>query len=314
MRHVRHVFAWLGGILFILVCLAVTAAFVFHSMAVPNLEREIFATHSRATATPETFGVPYRPLNIDSHGRTLQAWAVDAGAGTPAILLFHGNGETIHDFAHVQAYLFQHHVSSMVFDYSGFGTSTGKPTIRNLNEDAGAAWHAFVRWTGATHSKFVLAYSLGTAVALHNVSNFDPQPTGVIVYGAFSSAKNLIAYIDPGMPAWLMPLVPDIWDNVRAAARLREPLLVVAGMNDTNVPPEMGRQIALFAGHGGDFVLIPDAGHSGIADRMDAVWPPILSFVLELAKVAATPASASSGAAQRNAKLAIPAPISTVSR
>lgn len=96
---------------------------------------------------------------------------------------------------------------------------------------------------------------------------------------------------------------------------MRAPLLVVAGMNDTNVPPEMGRQLALFAAvahEGGDFVLIPDAGHGGIVTEPDRVWPPILAFVRKLAKVAPAPGAASSAATPGAASSAIPAPNSTV--
>lgn len=316
MHRVERVFAWLGGILFILVCLAVVAVFVFRATVVGNLTRELFVTRSAATATPETFGVPYRSVKLDSHGRNLQAWTVDAGPNAPAILLFHGNAETIHDFARVQAYLFHHHVSSMSFDYSGFGASTGKPSIRNLNEDAYVAWRTFVSWAGPDRAKFVLGYSLGSGVALQNVAGFDPQPLGVIVYGAFSSVRNLIPYISGGgFPGWLKPLLPNVWDNVGNATTLREPLLVVAGMNDTNVPPEMGRQVALFAAaanQGGDFVLIPNAGHSGIMTEQAVVWPPILAFVRKLAKIAPAPAAASSATRPATAPSAIPAPISTV--
>lgn len=190
MHGVERVFAWLGGVLFIVVCAAVAGAFVMRATTVRNLEREIFITHSRSTDTPETFGVPYGSVKVDSDGRTLQAWTVDAGPQAPAILLFHGNGQTIHDFAPVQAWLFRHHVSSMSFDYSGFGASTGKPTVRNLDKDAHAAWRAFVAWAGPARPKFVLGYSLGTAVVLHNVSAFPTQPLGVIVYGAFTSAAS----------------------------------------------------------------------------------------------------------------------------
>lgn len=316
LHRIERVFAWLGGILFILVCVAIIGAFVLRATTVRNLERELFVTRSGSIATPKTFGVPYAVLKVDSHGRTLQAWTVNAGQQTPAILLFHGNAETIHDFARVQAYLFRHHVSSMSFDYSGFGASTGKPTIRNLNEDAGAAWRAFASWAGPDRPKFVLGYSLGSGVVLHNVSAFRTQPLGVIVYGAFSSVRKLIPYISGGgFPAWLEPLLPDVWDNVRGAETLRAPLLVVAGMNDTNVPPEMGRQVALFgavANEGGDFVLIPDAGHSGIVTEPDAVWPPMLAFVRKLSKTVPVPMAASSVAQPAAVSSAIPAPVSTV--
>lgn len=277
----QRIFAWLGGATFILICLIVAAVFAYRAAAIPYLESHMFVTQSPGTTTPAALGVPYKPVRIDSNGRALEAGVVNAGADTPALLLFNGNGQTIHDWANVQAYLYKQHVSSMVFNYSGFGKSAGKPTVRNLNQDARAAWRTFAAWAGPARPKFVVAYSLGTAIALHNAPDFRPQPLGIAVYGAFSSTRDLMIYLH-AVPAWLGPVSPDPWDSVLAALRLREPLLVVAGMNDTNVPPNMGRQIALFAseGSGGEFILVPNAGHEGIEhEHMAAVWAPILDFV-----------------------------------
>ncbi|MGH8192613.1 MAG: alpha/beta hydrolase [Rhodanobacteraceae bacterium] len=317
MRRVRHVFAWLGGIVFIAVCAVIVAALVYRATVVSRLAPQIFMTRSSSTGTPETYGAPYRIIKIHSHDRILQAWAVDAGVGAPAILLFPGNGQTIHDLAQVQAYLFHQGVSSMDFDYSGVGASTGKPTVRNLNQDAKAAWRTFAKWTGSGHPKFVFGYSLGTGVALHNASAFTPAPRGIIVYGAFSSAKSLIGYIAPGIPKVLVALMPDVWDNVEAAERLRQPLLVVAGMNDVNVPPINGRQIALFAHDGGDFVLIPGAGHGGIvssnATTFDAVWKPILAFVQKHSE-GGPPASQATLGLPTHTQMPTSAPASTTGR
>ena len=285
----QRISAWLGGLVFVLICLAVAAVFVFRAAVVPYLEQHVFVTHPNFTQTPKAFDTPYQSLTIDSDGRMLSAWVVDAGGDTPAVLLFSGNGQTIHGWSNVQAYLFRQHVSSMVFDYSGFGDSTGKPTVEHLNQDAGAAWQAFTTWAGAQRPKFVVAYSLGSAVALHNVAQFEPQPLGIAVYGAFSSAKDFMVYLR-ALPAWLAPIAPDPWDSVSAARHLKAPLLVVAGMNDADVPPIMGRQIALFAlaGAGGQFVMVPNAGHFGIFDsHMDAVWKPILDFMKQRSSDAA---------------------------
>ncbi|TAM99059.1 MAG: alpha/beta fold hydrolase, partial [Rhodanobacteraceae bacterium] len=201
-------------------------------------------------------------------------------AKTPAILFFHGNGQTIYDLAGVQAYLYKHGISSMVFDYSGFGKSTGKPTVHNLNQDSLAAWQAFVSWAGTGRAKFAVGYSLGSGILLHNESRFRKRPDGIAVYGAFSSVKDAIVYLRDA-PAWLKPLAPDVWDNVRAASHLDAPLLVVAGANDTTVPPAMGKSIAMEASSasGSSYVLIPGVGHDGIVAHMGAVWSPILNFI-----------------------------------
>ncbi len=312
----QRVLAWVGGIgvLLILVIagLTVAAGFVVHARAVPHFEAKLFVTHDAATATPAAYGVAYQSLTINSHGRALRAFAVDAGPHTPAILFFHGNGQTIRDLGGLQAYLFRHRVSSMVFDYSGFGRSTGNATVHNLDEDAVAAWQAFAAWVGPRRAKFAIGYSLGTGVLLHSAPGFDPQPDGVAVYGAFSSAINEVVYLRgiPGALApWLEPVVPDVWDNVTAATRLRVPLLVVAGNEDTKVPPDMGRPIALYAGDGGRYVLLAGLGHGGIVSHMDAAWAPILDFmqhhaprpVNATAAAARTPAPASQSAGKLSA-------------
>ncbi|MGH8182491.1 MAG: alpha/beta hydrolase [Rhodanobacteraceae bacterium] len=282
----RHVPGRIGGagaiVIAAIACLATIGALVIHLGAVPYFESRLLITQdsTTTTTTPESYGVAYRATTIDSHGRFLRAWTVDAGAKTPAILFFHGNGQTIHDLACVQAYLYRHGVSSMVFDYSGFGRSTGKATVHNLDQDALAAWRAFVAWAGPTRAKFAVGYSLGTGVLLHAAAKFKQRPDGIAVYGAFSSIKHAIVHLRDA-PAWLAPLGPDIWDNVAAASHLDAPLLVVAGADDTIVPPAMGRPIAMEASNarGGRYVLIPGVGHDGIVAHMSAVWSPILDFI-----------------------------------
>lgn len=309
MRRMRHLFAWLGGLTFIAIGIVIVAALVYRATAVSRLATNIFSSQKTITDTPETYGVAYHTLKIDSDGRTLDAWLVDAGAGTPAVLIFNGNGLNRSAFAQAQAYLFRHHVSSLAFDYSGYGTSSGTATVAHLQQDGHAAWKSLVAWASGKHPLFVLGYSLGTGVAMHDAPTLAPQPRGVILYGAFSSAKNLVGYIAPTIPKVLVTLLPDVWDNVMQATLLRQPLLVVAGMNDTNVPPINGRQIALFARDGSDFVLIPGAGHGGILSEtpaiFDAVWQPILAFI---ARHAGTP---NVSAAASSASRAAPAPAAT---
>jgi alpha-beta hydrolase superfamily lysophospholipase len=277
----QRILSWLGGLVLVVIVLFAGAIIYFRFYFVPHLAQQIFNTQSPATATPEKFGVAYTPVKLKSGQRTLRAWRVDAGPKTPAALIFHGNSETIRDWARVQAYLFHHGVSSMVFDYTGFGKSTGKPTIDHLNQDAVVAYRVFVKWVEPRRPKFVVAHSLGTAVALHNAPSFKPPPLGIVTYGTFNTAKDLMIYLR-GIPPYAAPLVPDIWDNVRAAVRIKVPLLVLAGSNDVNVPPIMGRQVALYAGGGrsGQFEQVWGANHASIATPpLKRVWTPIFKFM-----------------------------------
>jgi alpha-beta hydrolase superfamily lysophospholipase len=254
------------------------AIIAFRFYIVSHLEKAAFVTYSSATATPAKFHVPYTPFSFKSGTRTLRGWRIGAGPKTPAVLIFHGNAQTIHDWAHIQAYLFHHGISSMIFDYSGFGASTGRPTVERLNQDALAAYRVFVQWVGPKRAKFVLGHSLGTAVLLHNAHDFKPAPLGVIVYGAFNTAGDLMVYRRL-LPAYLKPIAPDVWDSVRSVKQLSVPLLVLAGSNDATVPPRMGRQVA-FNARSGEFAEVWSAGHDAILEQpFKRVWVPIFKFM-----------------------------------
>lgn len=277
----QRVLAWCGALAFIVICLIIAAIFAFRLTAVPYLEQHMFITASTATATPRDFGVAYKPIRLTSGPNALVAWEVDAGARSPAILIFHGNGSTVHEWAHVQAYLFHRGVSSMVFDYSGFGKSHGSPTVDALNRDAKAAWTAFAKWAGPQRPRFVVAHSLGTAVALHNAPSFEPRPLGIVTYGTINSIRDILAWFHE-LPQPLVPLVPDVWDSVAAVRQLRVPLLIIAGSRDVTTPPDMGRQVARAARKGADaqFRLVRGLDHNAIhGDQMACVWRPVLHFI-----------------------------------
>src|SRR6267154_35167 len=78
-------------------------------------------------------------LVIASGSRRLSAVYVSAGEETPAVLICHGIGELVEYWGKVQGLLKGMGVSSLVFNYSGYGTSTGHLSRAHCEEDAAAA-------------------------------------------------------------------------------------------------------------------------------------------------------------------------------
>lgn len=274
----RRILVWGGSGAVVLVCLALLLIFVGQPFLISLIEKQMFVTRSAARHTPADYGAAYTRLECPSADRRLEARLVDAGRDTPAALIFHGNSETVPDWAKVQAYLAGHGLSTMVFDYSGFGRSSGQPTVAHLNADAGAAYACFVQHIGPSRPRFIIAHSLGSAVLLNNVAGFTPRPTAVVVHGAFSSVKDLLRFL--GAPSYWVMLTPDIWNSARAARGLSGlPLLVVAGADDSNVPPDMGRRIAIAAPQG-VFKQVWASGHEDILMQQNSyVWGPVLDFL-----------------------------------
>jgi len=70
--------------------------------------------------------------------------------GGPVVLLCHGIGETVEHWSAVQALFHEHGIGSLVFNYSGYGKSSGQCARGTLCEDLIARIRgiATVRWSG----------------------------------------------------------------------------------------------------------------------------------------------------------------------
>ena len=244
------------------------------------VERQGLIGAPNGPETPAAFGAPFEPLTITSGDRKLDATLVRAPSDSaPALLIFHGTAEAISYWADTQALLRRHGVTSMVFDYSGFGRSTGRATVAHLQEDADSAYAEFVRRIGGRARPYVLGYSLGTGVVFDAVPRWRLPPAGVVFAASYSSAREgAVAF---GLvPRWLTFLLPDLWNNVRDARNLRQPLLVVHSDADRLFPVRMAREVFDAATVPKEMVVLRGYRHeAGHDDPTDDYWVPIVRFL-----------------------------------
>jgi alpha-beta hydrolase superfamily lysophospholipase len=244
------------------------------------VERNGLITTPNGPETPETFGAPYERLSIASGDRTLDATLVRAAADSaPALLIFHGTAEAVSYWADTQALLYRHGITSMVFDYSGFGRSSGRPTAAHLEEDADSAYADFARRVDPRTRHYVLGYSLGTGVVLDAIQRFEPAPSGVVFMASYSSARDgAVAF---GLiPRWATFLLPDMWNNVRDTRNLRQPLLVVQSDADQLFPVSMAKAVYNAATVPKQMVVLHGYRHEDGHQRpTDDYWAPVVRFM-----------------------------------
>src|SRR4029078_3082030 len=114
----------------LLIVVLVVVFFGVRRFAFMAVERRGLIGAPNRPETPATFGAPFESLSIVSGDRKLDATLVRAASDTaPALLIFHGPAEAVSFWSDTQAILYKQGVTSMVFDYSGFGRSTGQPTV-----------------------------------------------------------------------------------------------------------------------------------------------------------------------------------------
>ena len=91
--------------------------------------------------TPSQIGLAYESIEIATgDNETLHAWYVPAPTAQATILFFHGNAGNI---SHRMDYLPMFHrlgYNTLIFDYQGYGQSSGSPSELGTYQDASAVW------------------------------------------------------------------------------------------------------------------------------------------------------------------------------
>jgi uncharacterized protein len=230
--------------------------------------------------TPATVGLAFDRMKILSADRVLDGYLVRAAATCQphlAVLIFHGINETISEWVLAQKFLYDHCVSSLVFDYSGHGNSSRPGTISHLNDDAVSAYDAFVRQFPGERL-CVLGDSMGNGPLLESITRFTPPPACVVVANAFSSLRD--AGRRRGVSTFLLYAVPDVWDNVKNVRHLRAPLLVAYSDADTVNPPSMSQRIFDAAPGPKQVAVLHGFEHDSLyRTPTDAWWGPVLRFM-----------------------------------
>jgi len=228
-------------------------------------DRMIFPVRGEPTGNPADYGIldGQAVTIVTADGERLAAWYLPPrgdGARQGAVVWFHGNAEWVSGFAWLIAELRPARAALLVVEYRGYGSSTGRATVAGITRDAVTAWD----WLAARPEidparTVVYGRSIGSGPALHVAA--ERPVAGVVVESAFTSLRALARRHYPFFPS---ALAGPGFDNLAAIARIRAPVLLVAGAGDGTIPPAMGRALAAAAGGPADLWIIPDADHNTV--------------------------------------------------
>jgi hypothetical protein len=190
-------------------------------------------------------------------------WAKRRAVVLGHVLLCHGNAGNVGDRVLHAALLTAAGFDVLLFDYRGYGQSSGSPGEQGTYRDARAALGCLLGQPDVDASRVLyVGESLGGAVALELA--LAHPPAGLVLLSAFTSVRDMARVHYGLLPA---PLVPDAYPSLRLIAGLRAPLLVLHGDDDAIVPVEQGR--ALFDAAPGPkrLRIVPGVGHNDIVSR-----------------------------------------------
>lgn len=211
-------------------------------------------------AHPGTYGLRYESMKIPTaDGETLDAWWIPAdgnerprGAdepplpplpkvpGAPVILFFHGNGGNVSHRIQKIRYFLKMGASVLIFDYRGYGASTGRPDEAGTYRDGEAAAASALAAAGGDPERVVFyAESLGCAIGLETALRLPPK--ALVLDSPFESTAAMGSLVFPWLPT--RAIVKNRYDNLGKAGLLGVPLLVLHSPEDDVIPYAMGRAV-----------------------------------------------------------------------
>ena len=225
--------------------------------------------------------LPSERLKLEPGDRTLLANWVSAGDKAPAFFILHGNGETLSDWRPLQTYLLDKGYSSFVFDYTGFGSSSGVPSVANLNEDAVEAYKTFASLTEDARERIAFAHSLGCSILLEDANKLSPMPDKIVTHAGFTAFREI------GVEKKILTdsskvYYPDIWNGYKNIRKLKRPLYIIHSTADKTIPVWMGEALAKSGGNSVKFLKLENSGHNAVyEDPTDNTWGQIFDFIKE---------------------------------
>jgi fermentation-respiration switch protein FrsA (DUF1100 family) len=222
----------------------------------------IYFPQSHFDFRPEEFRLAYKDAYFDTEdGEKLHGWLFQGAEGGPVILHSHGNaGNISHRLDLVHPFLAKG-FSVFLFDYRGFGKSSGRPSETGLYRDGAAAWTYLVEKEKIAPERIVLyGHSIGGAVAIEVA--LQKKVKGLVIESAFTSTKDMARTMP--LFALFSPLLPAHYSNIEKIGRVSVPKLIVHGDRDEIVPFSMGQRLFEAAAGQKFFYPVKGAGHNDV--------------------------------------------------
>ncbi len=220
----------------------------------------VFHPETGFDKAPEQMGMQYEPVFFEAGDRTkLHGWFFPLPGKSPVILFCHGNaGNISHRLGNVQK-LLSNGYQVFIYDYRGYGRSTGNPSRKGIYSDGLAAYDYLVKNRNIFPDRILLfGRSLGAAVAIEIAIQ---RPVNrLILESAFTSTKG-IARTMP-LFALISPFLPAHYNNLKKIERITVPKLIIHGNRDELIPFNMGRELFEAAPEPKAFYAIEGAGHN----------------------------------------------------
>jgi len=188
-------------------------------------------------------------------GGQLAVWMQKNEAADYTILYSHGNAESLGEVAFISQMFVGQGFSFVAYDYSGYGLSSGEPSVKATYRDIETVYQFLTEEQGVDPAKLILfGNSIGSGPSTYLATK---KPVGgLILQSAFTSIYRVVTKV----PIFLGSPYPSL-------KRIRSidcPLVVIHGTADSVIPFSHGEQLYEKAKEPKVFHPMEDTNHNEV--------------------------------------------------
>ncbi len=256
--------------------IAVYLAFVL--LVYFNQSHLVYFPEKQIGNTPEAIGLGYTAVNIATgDGETLHGWWVPVGDAKGTVLFFHGNAGNISHRINYLTMFKRLGYNTLLFDYRGYGRSSGTPSESGTYLDAQAAWRYLTENEKIAPAQIVLfGESLGGAVAAWLAAR--EQPGLLVLASTFTSVPDLAAEIYPFLPVrWISRFDYNTLESLQS---ITCPVFIAHSPHDEIIPYRHGQRLFQTAPEPKQFLLLEGTHNTGFI-FMQPAWKRTLGAFMD---------------------------------
>jgi pimeloyl-ACP methyl ester carboxylesterase len=243
--------------------------------------------------TPETVGIKFEDIQIVTKDNVnLDAWFVPAKDDNPVgkgvILFCHGNGGNISNRLSYLPIFKDLGLSTLLFDYRGYGKSEGKPTEEGTYADVEAVWQYLTQEKQIPPQKIIIyGESLGGAIASY-IAEKTTQPDGknsaggLVLASTFTSISDRASELYPFLPIrWLSQFS---YNSIDRLPNIKIPILIIHSTDDEIIPFTHGDRNFQAANQPKTLVKIRGDHNGGFLDSLETYRNGLNEFIQKIQK------------------------------
>ncbi len=204
-------------------------------------KRLLFFPTTEIRATPASNDWDYQESILSIDGFETFGWFIPAQTETSQTVLFsHGNAGNIGDRLETIRIFHELDFNVAIYDYGGYGKSTGSVSEQRCYADARAVWSYLREERRIAASAIVLfGRSLGGGVTAQLATEVDAA--AVVLESTFFSIPRMAQELYPVFPSSL--LVRHRFDSGSKVAHVQEPILHIHSSGDELIPYSHGQAL-----------------------------------------------------------------------